>query len=394
MPMYGLDPSAIVGFGQRAAPSLGNIACRMTVPQDFDTASKEASFRSWIPIPGGFSGPVVIKLPNAFIQGGTLFGAGGTTTFTASVEYVSGVRQQVLFSGVASGVAAPGTIKDSDSINIAVSAADGGFYFNSHLANASGIPRSLATIGSSDLGDGAVFSATTTPDLTMSGTVAFSSGYTYRPCAIVGMTKLKSVIFLDDSIGKGQGPAGPDFLGNNGIIERFVGAEFPHINCSSPGAKAQDLSNMAAGSGFGVLWQYNRVAQLGAGTNDIFLGARTGAQVSTDTATLAGKLRAIGLKVFSRTCLPQTTSTDTWATIANQTVKAQEAQRVALNTLLRSGSVTGVQAVWDITREVESGFDSGLWLPNFSVDGIHPSWSASEAVRNSGRISISAFRRS
>lgn len=88
--------------------------------------------------------------------------------------------------------------------------------------------------------------------------------------------------------------------------------------------------------------------------------------------------------VYQVTISPNTTSTDSWATIQNQTVRgATESARVAVNEWLRAGApiegagVAGdpghpLAGVLDVAAAVEDSA-SGKWLPGMAADGLHPS---------------------
>lgn len=102
-----------------------------------------------------------------------------------------------------------------------------------------------------------------------------------------------------------------------------------------------------------------------------------------------------GQRVIQTTITPNTTSTDGWATTGNQTpVNATvESHRVQLNDWLRGGApMSGGLAVavgtsgallagdtghplygyWEITDNVESARNSGIWKAGYTTDGLHP----------------------
>lgn len=104
---------------------------------------------------------------------------------------------------------------------------------------------------------------------------------------------------------------------------------------------------------------------------------------------------AQGVKVIQSTCLPRTSSTDNWATLANQTVSVFESVRLQLNAWLRDGApiVSGAPVapgtsgalrrgqaghpLWkllDVAPIVE--VSGGLWRVDqgyLAGDGLHPS---------------------
>lgn len=92
--------------------------------------------------------------------------------------------------------------------------------------------------------------------------------------------------------------------------------------------------------------------------------------------------------VYQTTLPPNTTSTDSWATTANQMVRNFEAVRTGFNAWLRSGApITGrgvigdpshpLKGVLDVAPAVE---DAGKWRPGFTNDGVHPTPAGHEAL--------------
>ena len=112
---------------------------------------------------------------------------------------------------------------------------------------------------------------------------------------------------------------------------------------------------------------------------------RTAVLAYADLLTIWALLQP--LSVFSCTVNPASTSTDSFATTANQTTVASNAQRVALNNLLRTSGMSS--GVFDLADVVESARDSGLWkAPGYTADGLHESQLASLAIANSRAIEV------
>lgn len=137
------------------------------------------------------------------------------------------------------------------------------------------------------------------------------------------------------------------------------------------------------------------------GSNDIYNVGRTAVQTQTDLVNgVYIPLWRAGKTVVACTLKPRNTSTDSWATLANQTVAAQEPIRLAFNAWIRDGlpiDSTTLQPVatgtvgalrsgqaghpvsrWiDTASFVESSPNSGKWIVNGSAnyataDGMHP----------------------
>jgi hypothetical protein len=118
------------------------------------------------------------------------------------------------------------------------------------------------------------------------------------------------------------------------------------------------------------------------GTNDFAESSRTLAQLQADYTTLVALCHNRGMKVISLSMLPRTTSTDNWATLANQTpVSASfnagaNSPRGQFNTWLAAFG-PGNDYFLDATSQAESSPQSGLWVVNGTAnyatsDGVHP----------------------
>ena len=79
------------------------------------------------------------------------------------------------------------------------------------------------------------------------------------------------------------------------------------------------------------------------GTNDLF-NAETFSQMQNGILQYIQNLGAGGVPMWLCTILPRTTSTDSWATVANQTVSAYEPLRIQWNNWLRDTSSNGFTA--------------------------------------------------
>lgn len=77
--------------------------------------------------------------------------------------------------------------------------------------------------------------------------------------------------------------------------------------------------------------------------NDV-IQSRTVGQMQADVLAMAYSRMSIGQNYIKATCLPLTDSTNGWFDVAGQTVRANEANRLAINTWLRDTSATGFVA--------------------------------------------------
>jgi lysophospholipase L1-like esterase len=129
------------------------------------------------------------------------------------------------------------------------------------------------------------------------------------------------------------------------------------------------------------------------GVNDITDQAGVTATVQANLVALWTALDQLGLQVWQSTIMPSTTSTDSWATKANQTVQgAFDTSRQAINSWLRTGATWTIlgqsismgnplhplTGVVDLSLWTEDPTDSSRWLSNgtasyWTLDGTHPS---------------------
>lgn len=108
-------------------------------------------------------------------------------------------------------------------------------------------------------------------------------------------------------------------------------------------------------------------------TNDIFTAALSLETLKVNFLTAWNSLAAQGKKVYAVTSVPRTTSTDSWATVDNQTTTsvAQEQVRKAFNAWIRTIPAP-LSGYFDWADAVESARDSGKWKAAHTVDGVHP----------------------
>lgn len=216
-----------------------------------------------------------------------------------------------------------------------------------------------------------------------------TSGVLYTPAIVTGKRTGSAVVVMGDSIAYNSA------LGSSwGYIEKGLSGHYGLINTSSPGdrlywylAGRRSFSQFADSDATTAVVEYCR--------NDLE-DSRTVAQMQANLITLWTTRSSAGQRVIQTTITPHTTSTDSWATTANQTVSstAIEARRVQLNDWVRagapilSGAAVAVGTVgallagdsghplygyWEITDNVETARNSGIWKAAYTTDGLHPS---------------------
>ncbi|WP_018502992.1 SGNH/GDSL hydrolase family protein [Parafrankia discariae] len=234
------------------------------------------------------------------------------------------------------------------------------------------------------------------PDITTAtaSTVTGDGSPGYAPVAILGVPAQANtpVVYLcGDSIMNGTGD---DFV---------LGSEFGgwgvRLLTDNPAAPTRYLYahlRSARGSSRGMFqygpgWQ--RRLALAAGcthvidnwaTNDV-AAPRTFALMQADALARWTALARMGLIVYASTCVPRTTSTDSWATEANQTPAANfgpNSAWSAYNAWVRTvpSPLTGVIDAAAATADVATGT---VWRASYTADGTHPTAAAHIAIAQS-----------
>ncbi len=307
---------------------------------------------------------------------------GAAATITASIEYPAGTFTQLTFSGSATGTIPDGgtLLSDRATVTIPQGAA---FYVRMFWTNSAGVIMRYP--GANNAAD--AWNITST-DSTMSGTVTQqNAGFWQPPIAIVAYTKRPSLFLSGDSHFYGYG----DFVGGThaenslgcGWSERNILNKFGVINAGAPGETIHTATGRYAKRL--AVSRYCSHVLVGYGINDFNTLGRTAAQIAGDRATLAAMFTGQGQTVIGATLLYVTTSTDNWATLANQTVSANEAQRVAFNGLVRA-TIAG-ESVYIDPDFVLDPDANGKWPANgtavyYTADGVHGSPAAIALLAN------------
>ncbi|MDB5725477.1 MAG: hypothetical protein JWQ16_2231 [Novosphingobium sp.] len=236
-----------------------------------------------------------------------------------------------------------------------------------------GVPRGRKTIGGVDyvvVGAGDISNNTTALAGNTQGEFsapALILGRPSRPIATFGL--------IADSIGFAGNDTTGDADGNVGAFERGV-AGHAYTNFSRAG---DNISEMVSVSTLGWTFRKQLIALARPTCVFVCLGANDFPGTSWATfdareALIVEELHALGVPfVGTTTSLPQTTSTDGFATLINQTPTAANVMLQQRNAALRARTQ---QAQWDIVVDygstVESAPGSGLWPILGSPDGTHP----------------------
>lgn len=300
-------------------------------------------------------------------------GTGSTASVKAAIEYPAGTYTQVLFGGSATGSIASGSnlVSDALSINIPINTE---FWCRISFQNTGGVLYRPIT-ANSGIGDRVEVTAT---DKTTSGTIADSvPNYAYPPAAIISQTNNRSVFMIGTSRTFGYTDT-VDGTGNVGEMERSIGPKYAYCNA---GISFDSAANLVAA-------HTKRAALANAYHTDVIVehGANEG---SDDLATRQGHLATIWalfptLRVYGATLAPYTTSSDSWATVANQTVVWDQ---ITFNDWIRTKPAP-LAGVFEISDPVCSSHNSNKWLPGLTGDGLHENSTGTAAIKNSGYVNV------
>jgi lysophospholipase L1-like esterase len=247
--------------------------------------------------------------------------------------------------------------------------------------------------GGAATGDAGYISPSTTSQVNGTGAMTAPTGGTSFSTATgillgVPVAPMAAVVYIGDSIADGTGDTS-DAVGNIGFIARGLetvnGATMPYLK-ETVGSWTYQNATLDKAPRLRSLWPFETHAIIELGTNDIPNSESLATIQGYATAMCTGLHAVIGpygrpLKVAFTTLMPRTTSTDSWATAANQTPVAGFAVggiRDQYNAWLKANVGNGcIDYVIDSGAAVEDPAVHGAWLTNGTanyptIDGIHP----------------------
>lgn len=309
---------------------------------------------------------------------------GNSVAITSSIEFPAGVFTQLTFSGSSTGTIPDGGLLLSDYVNVTIP--NGEKYWIRTFRQGATLVFENGVVAYNDnayMGDVLNF---TNSDQTMSGAVTnVGENSSYHPVVIAPIS-IPSICMFGDSITAGLTDIA-NISGDMGAIARSIGSKFGYFNGGVNGEKVSDF--LAHNTQRLAISQYASAVIFGYPTNDIFQSGDSKATVETHMSSAWALVSP--KPTFQVTTVPQTTSTDSWATTTNQTIpnSGKETVRVGWNTDLRGGGVGPNKGFFDIASVVESSLNSGLWVPNDTTDGVHPDAAGCLSVVASGVIDTS-----
>lgn len=253
----------------------------------------------------------------------------------------------------------------------------------------------LAT-GGSPTGSAGYISPLTTSQVPGTGALTTPAGGTAfgvaGPPLILGVPALPmaAVCYVGDSIADGTGDTIYNPNGDVGFIGRGLhgvnGFNTPYVK-STVGSWTYSNAGIDKAPRMRAVWPYVTHIINELGTNDIANATTLSTMQGYATAMWQAQKRVIGpygkpLQVAQTLIMPRTTSTDSWATAANQTPIAGftvGGVRDQFNSWVKAQVGGGLlDAYIDVNQYVEDQSNSGKWITNGTAnypttDGIHPS---------------------
>lgn len=226
------------------------------------------------------------------------------------------------------------------------------------------------------------------------GTGALSAGvsaaYGYAPLALIGRptTPKVSIVLFGDSIADATAYDAVDANGNRGSFAKaFYAADIPFVKATRGSMRIYGFHPARSPKLWTVVPYCSHVV-IQPGTNDLAQAASgdyTLAAIQANYQAMWAQARVLGKKVIQCTILPRTTSTDSFATPANQTTVSRFGvgqDRDTLNAWFNAQLAAGnIDAVWDLNSVYEDPANLGKWKTNGTAfyatsDGTHPSTNA------------------
>lgn len=314
--------------------------------------------------------------------------SGATTTIEASIEYPEGVYTRVQFSGVDAGSMASGATLISDAT--AVTIPNGAKFFTRvYRLNANGFRYNLYATRN-DVGGDKAEAGTSVTNRVMGGTITSNVNFTVTPQAIIGQTRRVSVFMVGDSRCIGVNDDFTDNTnGDTGEFARTLGPEFAYINAGIAGDSPSTF--LTSPTKRLQLASYCSHVVSNYGINQLTAGGAASVVQST-LLVLWGRLRNDKDGLFHSTLPPVTTSTDGWATLANQTTVASNAARQTVNTFIRT-TPDNLDAFFEHAAAVEAASAPGKWEVGMTTEGTHESEAAYVKEFTDGVIDTALFIR-
>lgn len=199
--------------------------------------------------------------------------------------------------------------------------------------------------------------------ITTPGTSGGIAGGGYTPIVYATCTSPVVLGIIGTSHDRGVGDIADPNSGGALAWARAIRNEFPVMTFAKIGMEAAQYLTRPDGANIAYRNAITHVL-IDCTTNDIFVASSSLATCQANLIAMIAPFLLRGVKVYTTTVTPRSTSTDVWLTTANQTVSnpAAEAVRVAYNAWIRANwrSLGIAAAPFDFGRAIDPT-DSGVW---------------------------------
>lgn len=312
-------------------------------------------------------------------------GSGSTFIFSVGILY-NGVATRVTWSGsntvsVADGLQSP----LSDPIAITIPKGDA-FFVQTYVSSTANVwlnanyLAGAASVRDDANGEECQFGSFVVDQSLVTGTITSNTGAIYRPNLIVATTSVPSFALYGDSRLQGFADVYIGTSSDHGCLCRFVGPLNGYINCGKASERATDF--VASHTLRVALAAYATNVIVEYGINDI-IGGRSDTDVETDLQTIYGYFP--GKDIRQSTQEDFSDSTDSWATLGNQTANAHNGTLNLLKTAIRAG-LSGMNGYLELANVMQNTPTDGLWVVNgtanyYTADGAHENTTACLALQ-------------
>ena len=311
-------------------------------------------------------------------------GPGAATTVGFWVEYPKGTYTQITWSGSATAAVPSGTNGATDIFTLPFTIPPfTRFWIWTYAANATMmVYQSYINTIDYQGGDAFQFNASLPNPLTGSISDNSSGINTICPSLVLAPSNRQVWATIGDSLTEGVDDSLFDGSGGQGLFGRALAQFAPQVNLGVGGDRmAWFNASHTLRSALVALAGTTHIIN-SYGVNDFYSGSTSAATLATARETLRGLFTQ---PVYDCTVCPFTSSTDGWATLANQTIQnsTQNTQRTTYNSAVRAGISTS-PGIIDWVRLMETTqtgngnpvLNGGYWIPAYvdaNGSGIHPS---------------------
>lgn len=320
---------------------------------------------------------IVVHHVNTYINGSFGLTTGSSGTFSAKLEYPLGVFTDLTYNSGSPTYTLSSNIVSSDVISTVTGLAGTQAWVHTRLHSGGSavacveLPANASIIGVSDT----KYAWTGAPE----HPAAQASELFFGANAVTGTvnkTDARAFGFVGHSIPFGQGDITTSGTkGGSGYHARGLDDRYPYVKFCKGGMDTANMAALRTNGTLALLIKASRITDIIQDfTGGDLRNGNTVAAIKENIQTVYGMF-GNAKRFYLVTALDRTDSTDSYATVVNQTPKTDGnwINQIPLNTDIRAG-LPRVTAVLDTCAVSSSSFNSGVWngSPARTTDGVHP----------------------